>query len=784
MLLLWISCMNIFAVAFNHGAYTNVQSFRRNSPANSPKTSSLQLDDLCQTQIIKTNLASKKNSINLYSNSFRDLVCKSSIFVDNSLLIHHVLEKGKTLVSLPRAFGKTINLSMIGFFYELQVRNGRLVPRNETDAFKAFVNKKMQCGSVVVKMNRNFLIKKFRSRIDDSVFQDIGSLPVIYLYFGHPQQLSYSSNFDSMVQERIVNAMRYQLDIAKRIASNHNKAADLVNKIEKLIEKVHPPVEDMSNCVFNLIEELHSFYKRKVVVLIDEYDVMLNDVYFGFYSARELEIADKDDILGSFAIFLGDIVKRSKNIHLAVVTGSISCWRDAGMFTELRRMSINTASGGDGNVNRFYGMNPAIVKGILQEVGMADGFETARFFFDGYDFGNDSHAIVKYNPFAIAKFVEQGYVTDPVNFWTANGRVQDLLVHFLKHRKFFHKFCMLLGRISVPIEMAVDSFMINTCSLRELTSIINLDLNYDVSNLYVVRPEQECGESIVNLGFRILLAAGYLTRDRNLTLKMTNDSSESDYEFLYVKIPNQEVLISLWIEFYNTFDGHPTEEVIEKERRYRDTLYQCNFALERFLRDHCSNTRTFTAGVYYNRENSPIFVNYHLRPYIKSLVGAFQKVLDNYLPVSKEIEPGKPNAYRNEAFIQGLLLTIANIESDSIQIMETKHLMSDSDSKVKRGDIVLKTPKGPLTVFEIRTVDSFVDLYTEMSTALDQAKKHVQWYFYGEKFRKYNVNKARAVAVVFSKVRKLVLIGAISVEKASGRGNSTHITYLGHFPEL
>ena len=310
---------------------------------------------------------------------YRELVAGDYIYVDKTLLIQQLLDGGSkvTLFARPRRFGKTLNLSMLDYFFNIDGSGNGLFD---------------DCAL---------------SRSERPYREEMGKYPVISMSLKDMKKDTYelvADNFRAVCAEVFI---KYQYLLNDRGLLPEDRDTLLAAMGRRLPENQLPMALKL------LMARLHGFHGQPVVFLLDEYDVPLQAGYLkGYY----------DRILDLIRSLMSMTCKTNPHLRLAVHTG---CLRISGesIYTGFNNPEINTIlskSCGD-----CFGFTPEEVKDMLGYYGVGELFGTVREWYDGYRFGDAEI----YNPWSVTRFVKDscaGGAVRPEPYW-ANTSGNDLL---------------------------------------------------------------------------------------------------------------------------------------------------------------------------------------------------------------------------------------------------------------------------------------------------------------------------------------------------------------------
>ena len=330
-----------------------------------------------------------KKRIPIGFEDFRKFQEENLYLVDKTLLIKELLDSGTqtTLLTRPRRFGKTLNLSMIRRFFEDE----------RTPEGEKIDNRSIFEGLAIMDAGEKYLTH-------------MGQYPVISLSLKSGKQDNYDLSY-TMLKRQIVSefsrhryVLRGEMDAAQR------------EKYQAILGESKEPALYIDALRF-LSECLYHYHGRESVILIDEYDVPLENAYFqGFY----------DEMIGFIRSLFESALKTNPYLKLGVVTGCLRISKES-IFTGLNNLEFHSIISKD--YSSCFGFTDAEVRDMLAYYGLSDRFEEAKAWYDGYLFGNTEI----YNPWSIlsyAKSVQSGNQIATKPYWSntsGNGIVRELI---------------------------------------------------------------------------------------------------------------------------------------------------------------------------------------------------------------------------------------------------------------------------------------------------------------------------------------------------------------------
>ena len=293
--------------------------------------------------------------------NFEKLIKEGYYYIDKTLLIKDLLDlKGEVnLFTRPRRFGKTLNLSMLRYFFE-DTGDGE---RNAHSRELFHGMKIMDAG--------------------ESYTDQMGRYPVINLTLKSAKQRSFDSAYDKMKKEIAREYQRHQYVLECGGINEKNKC--------RFQEIAYGKAEydDYSDSLQFLCSCLHQATGKKTIILIDEYDVPLESAYFrGFYG----EMVDFVRSLFESALKTNDC------LQFAVITGCLRISKES-IFTGLNNLKVISVL--DKKYSEHFGFTESEVVQMMAYYGAESRFSTMKEWYDGYLFGNTE----VYNPWSVINFM-------------------------------------------------------------------------------------------------------------------------------------------------------------------------------------------------------------------------------------------------------------------------------------------------------------------------------------------------------------------------------------------
>ena len=319
--------------------------------------------------------------------NFEDLREHGYYFVDKTLFIKELLDmKGKVnLFTRPRRFGKTLNMSILRYFFE----------KGEKDNSSLFQGLKIMDAG-----------EKYLSHM--------GKYPVISISLKSMKQYSYDLAYDMLTKAVESEYSRHWKQIE---ASGALTDAKLERYLR--IRDLKGTESDYADSLKFLSECLYTCTGQRSVILIDEYDVPLENAYFsGFY----------DRMVALIRSLFESALKTNDNLEFAVVTGCLRISKES-IFTGLNNLKIMSIT--SKTYAEHFGFTPEEVEKMLQDYGLEENLETVKKWYDGYRFGEAE----VYNPWSVINYVDSCYKNKNAfakPYWSntsSNSIVKNLIEH-------------------------------------------------------------------------------------------------------------------------------------------------------------------------------------------------------------------------------------------------------------------------------------------------------------------------------------------------------------------
>ena len=296
---------------------------------------------------------------------FRKIIKEDCYYVDKTKFIADVLQDASNvkLFTRPRRFGKTLNMSMLKYFFDVR---------------ESEENRKLFNGLDIEK-------SKY---IDEQ-----GKYPTILISL---KSIKYETWEESLEQLKSLISNLYNEFEYIRESLNESEI-ELFNDIWFKKEN-----GEYANSLKNLTSFLYKYYKKEVVLLIDEYDIPLITAHkYGYYN----------EIINFYKIFLGEALKTNQYLKMGVLTGIIRVIK-TGIFSDLNNLKVYSIL--EKKYSEFFGFTEEEVKKALQYFNIEEELTNVKYWYDGYKFGNSE----LYNPWSIINFLDGRELK---NYWVGTS---------------------------------------------------------------------------------------------------------------------------------------------------------------------------------------------------------------------------------------------------------------------------------------------------------------------------------------------------------------------------
>ena len=285
---------------------------------------------------------------------FKELIEEDFYYFDKTNFIEEVIKDGAKvkLFTRPRRFGKTLNMSMLKYFFDIEKREENR------------------------KLFKDLYIEKTES------FKEQGQYPVIFLSLKDLKATTWKE-MEKGIKSTVARLFLEYEDL-------YNELGEFDKPIFKKIATKDVELEDLKEALKILAKILYRKYNKKVIVLIDEYDSPLVSAYLKGYYEKAKDF---------FKTFYSLVMKDNSYLQMGVMTGIIRVIK-AGIFSDLNNLRTYTIL--SDKYTDSYGLTEEEVIKSLKDYQMEYEISNVKDWYDGYRFG-DSEV---YNPWSILNFLD------------------------------------------------------------------------------------------------------------------------------------------------------------------------------------------------------------------------------------------------------------------------------------------------------------------------------------------------------------------------------------------
>ena len=295
-----------------------------------------------------------KKGIGIGIEDFSEVIKENCYYIDKTKWIGEILEdKSKIkLFTRPRRFGKTLNMSMLKYFFDIENKEENKKLFSELDIEKSeYMSEQGQYPVIFISL------KSIKAKTWEEAIQEIRLL-VLELFSEYKYLLKDLDEYD------LPRFKKYLLG-----------DADL---------------SELKNALLFLTRILFHKYKKEVILLIEEYDSPLISAYEHYYY---------DDAVTFFKVFYGEALKTNQYLKMGVMTGIIRVIK-AGIFSDLNNLNVYSIL--ENEYSEFFGFNQDEIEETLEYFDVKYELFDVKNWYDGYKFGDSD----VYNPWSILKFLK------------------------------------------------------------------------------------------------------------------------------------------------------------------------------------------------------------------------------------------------------------------------------------------------------------------------------------------------------------------------------------------
>ncbi|WP_418967411.1 AAA family ATPase [Catenibacterium sp.] len=420
---------------------------------------------------------------------YETLKNQNYFFIDKSMMIYDFLMRKSTvtLITRPRRFGKTINISMMSSFFDIT-----------KDSKEIFKDTKI---------------------VETEYISEMNQYPTIFISFANAKNDKWNVVKEIKLQLRKEYDRYAHLFEQKMTVFEQNEYESLV---QGLMTKNDGLLDNITDALSFLMERLEKYYHKKVMVFIDEYDTPFIEAHVGGYY---------EELRGGLSSLLHNALKTSTSLHYAMMTG-IQRVAKENIFSDLNNLVVCTVK--DPEYSQYFGFKEEETKQTLEYYDLSFNDEV-KSMYDGYHFGE--HDI--YNPWSILNYASRK-VLEP--YWvntSSNTMIKKAISSSDEAFERGYEELIRNGKLETTVKMDTSFFEVNNTEnlWGLLVNAEYLTLHKTISiqdSLYIIKiPNQE-----VQLEFRKLTAYHLKATETDLTVLFNSlkRCKKEDFEDRYRKI--------------------------------------------------------------------------------------------------------------------------------------------------------------------------------------------------------------------------------------------------------
>ena len=298
-----------------------------------------------------------KKAIPIGIENFEDIIKDNYYYVDKSMLIEDILvnRAAVTLFTRPRRFGKTLNMSMIKYFFDV---------RNKDENRKLFEG-----------------LKIFGSEY----MREQGKYPVIFVSLKDLRADTWEDTFENL--KSFISDLYAEFEDMREIMNKRDKI-----KFDKIFYEEEKG--DYETSLKLLSNYIYKYYGKKVIILIDEYDApIINAFDKGYYN----------EAINFFQVFYSSALKTNDSLKYGILTGITRIIKE-GIFSGLNNLKVDTIL--NKKYSEYFGLLESEVIKMIDYFEMKYKIEEVKEWYNGYIFGDKR----VYNPWSIINYVDNGEI--------------------------------------------------------------------------------------------------------------------------------------------------------------------------------------------------------------------------------------------------------------------------------------------------------------------------------------------------------------------------------------
>ena len=380
--------------------------------------------------------------------NFKEMIDDQYYYIDKTELINDVMNEKLVFYTRPRRFGKTLNMSMLYYFFSHKEKDNA------------------------------YLFDGLNVSKDKETMLHQNQYPVIFM------TLKDMKNRNAELQKQQFLSL-IQTVLEKNIELLHSEKVNFITKkrLESLVNNQVTDI-DLQNALYYICVALKQHYQKNVILLIDEYDVPLQSAYTnGYY----------DEMVDFLRNVFSSALKTNDALEKGVLTGCLRISKES-IFTGLNNFNVYSIM--DEQSSTRFGFTQQEVNELLNEYNFLEQKDEVKEWYDGYLFGSTEI----YNPWSVLKYVLKAIQSkpEPESFW-ANTSSNELVVNYIKNADdvMYDEFEMLMQGQSLVKYLKLDltyqemDNQDNVYSFLLLTGYLKVISQIDMNTYELIIPNKE-----------------------------------------------------------------------------------------------------------------------------------------------------------------------------------------------------------------------------------------------------------------------------------------------------
>ena len=383
--------------------------------------------------------------------NFKEIIDDQYYYIDKTELINDVMNEKLVFYTRPRRFGKTLNMSMLYYFFSHKEKDNA------------------------------YLFDGLNVSKDKETMLHQNQYPVIFMTLKDMKNSSMN-----LQKEQFLSLIQEEID-SYYVILESNKVSDLYKERLRKLLKGEGTENDLINSLKSLSLALKQYYQKNVILLIDEYDVPLQSAYTnGYY----------DEMVDFLRNVFSSALKTNDALEKGVLTGCLRISKES-IFTGLNNFNVYSIM--DEQSSTRFGFTQQEVNELLNEYNFLEQKDEVKEWYDGYWFGSTEI----YNPWSVLKYVLKAIQSkpEPESFW-ANTSSNELVVSYIENANYniYQEFLALMQGQSLVKYLKLDltyqemDNQDNVYSFLLLTGYLKVINQIDMNTYELIIPNKEVYE--------------------------------------------------------------------------------------------------------------------------------------------------------------------------------------------------------------------------------------------------------------------------------------------------